>query len=203
MTSPSGELLSQGATYTVSLDYTRPYLIQVQNGEVGSFSGPSGQFEETSQGLPAIIVVTPTFGNQQTTTAQVLSRRGSQPVKGSTFTLTFTNQAGTAATTAAIPYNATAPVIQAALAALGNVGTTAGAVTVTGSGTVDKDPMTVSFNLPAGNNEEFPLVVNNGGMLPQPSYSVTKAALCVPHPVLFQLQHGPKPDQCGGAEATL
>jgi len=183
VTGTGGGTINQGGTYEIKLADSAPQVLQVISNRI-TFENPGNNTKvEYSQGLPAMFVVLPEQIFAQPVGSQIIERRGSEPIYNqitgqlSTFTLTVTDSTGNAQTTKAIASNATAKVIQAALAALSNVGTTAGAVTVTpvgaGPGTVDFQPMEVTFNITNGGAQVDPMTVVNS-CSPTPVYGIQK-----------------------------
>jgi len=182
----SGGTVDQGATYEIKISNGTPLVLQVITTRITFQNPQNNTVTEYSQGLPALFIVKPEQVYPAAVTSQIIERRGSEPLNNgpnpsgvhSTFTLTVTDDTGAADTTKPIPSDATAAVIQKALTALGNVGTTAGAVTVTdigtsGQGTVDYDPMMVVFNITNGGNMVDPMTVANN-CTPVPVYSISK-----------------------------
>lgn len=163
LTSSNGGTLNTGAEYRVEFRNSRPGGLSINNNRITAGGA------EISQGLPSIIVVSPT--SPALSSSPTFTRRGSIPLASSRYSITFDNTAlgGSSQTTANInPSTAEPNAIQAALVALSNIG--AGNATTTG-GSVATTPITASL---AATIAPGAWSVNNGAMGVNPVYGVTK-----------------------------
>lgn len=138
-------------TFTPPAQYSAIYGSSLQ--AVTGFVVPIGSFLTKSTGDPTKVKVYQGLGVNQND-VQTVSITGSPT--GGTFTLTFNGQ-----TTTAIPFNASAAVVAAALAALSNVG--GGNVSASG-GPEPGTPVVVTFIGLLGNVVQPAMTANSGGL---------------------------------------